>query len=122
MASLKKIGEEIEGFNVLKTVVESYETIAASSMQKVRNYILKNREFMDGVNRIFQEVMKINHKKLQDLRKKEALRRKFTKFFAKPVKKDAYILISANTGLYGPIINKTFSFFTDEIRRKNRMK
>lgn len=118
MYSLKTVTSEIEGAENLKAIVETYKFMAASSMRRIRNFVLENRLFHLGLNGIYQEV-----KQSYVLMAPEGTKKKRRgKKQAVPVKKkfrSVYMLISANTGLYGDIIYKTFTKFIEAVRDEN---
>lgn len=108
MTSKKQVLSEIEYSLGLKTILQTYQKIAASRMQQVRNSVLVNRDFLLGINTIFQQVKssyKINVAKVS---------------FLKRNGKTLFIFISANTGLYGDIIRRTFDLFVRELKKANR--
>lgn len=98
MKPLKVIIEENKDTKELKNVIEVYEEIAASKMQKVRGEIMQSRDFYDGLGKLADEVG-------SDLQ-------------AVPVEayQDAAVFVSANQGLYGDIIGKTFMPFLSFIK------
>src|SRR3989344_4289434 len=105
MDSLKTIINEIEGAENLKELVETYKFIAASSMRRIRNFVLENRLFHRGLNGIYQEVRQsYAGAVLAGVKRKGARRKQLVP--AKKKFKSVYMLISANTGLYGDIIYK----------------
>lgn len=89
----------------LKAVVETYKLVAATSMRRIRGSVVSNREFHEGLNRIFQEV------------KYSYLLKPFT--VVPRNNRTVLVLLSANTGLYGDVVGNTFRIFADEAK-KNR--
>ena len=113
----KNINFKIDELTVFKTVITTYELIAASAMQKVRDSVLANREFHIDLNTVFKEVRAAYQDKLNKIeRRKKVLRKIVPSGFLKFSKK-IYVLLSANTGLYGSIIAKTLDLFVDEIEK-----
>ena len=95
---IKEIGEVLE----LRGVVESYEEIAAMRMQNIRGDIINSREYFEGLSKLSKEVG-VDYNLVNPERDTST----------------ATIFISANAGLYGDIIEKTFFLFRDYIS-KNR--
>jgi F0F1-type ATP synthase gamma subunit len=102
MKTFKKISDEIRDTHELGQMVQVYEEVAASKMQKIRGDIMVARDFFDGLMKISEEVgVDLENLKLD-----------------KP-KKEAVVLVSANAGLYGEIIGKTFNDFIAYISKPN---
>lgn len=106
MTTKKQNQLEIEYSETMKTVMETYQEIAASRMQHVRTSVVLSRDFLLGINTIFQQV-KSSYKFISS-----------QKSFIKHNGKTILILISANTGLYGDIIKRTFDLFAEHIRKE----
>lgn len=91
---------EMEELTSLKSLVETYEEIAAGQMQKVRTAVLTAREFLQGLAEIFGEV-KSNSTPPQLGRGGQTVA----------------VWISANAGLYGDIVSRSFELFADYLDR-----
>jgi F0F1-type ATP synthase gamma subunit len=101
MKTFKKIREEIGNTYELGQMIQVYEEVAASKMQKIRSDIIIARDFFDGLMMLSEEVgVDLKNLKLD-----------------KP-KKEAVVLVSANVGLYGEIITKTFNDFVKYVSQK----
>jgi ATP synthase F1 gamma subunit len=117
MFNAKNLNEEIKLTSGLKSLVETYEAIAVSSMRRIRSSVLENRVFHLGLDRLFQEV-KLAYR--GELRRFVRFRPKKTFEILLPLKyrqKTALVFLSANTGLYGEIINRTFVLFRKEAEK-----
>ena len=108
---------EVERLKTLNTLVETYETIAASSMRRIRGSVLQNRAFHAGLSRAFGEVKRAYKKEVRELMKKKRIKGETSLSLIKRNGKTAYVLLMANTGLYGDIINKVFTFFSQEFKK-----
>ncbi len=117
MAKTTKIKEEIENLKTLKLLSKAYAEIAAMRMQKVRDFVLKNREFTGSLDEVFSEVIKSYKNEVERLLKSAKSTERVT-FLAHNGKKVS-IFISANTGLYGDIIGKVFDKFLEETDKGN---
>ena len=105
MITRKQITAEKEGLRGLKSLVEVYEEIAAIRMQKVRGAVLQSRLFMAGLVEVFRRV-RAAYLKLPD-RPLSARRLNGRK---------VAVFISANAGLYGDIVDRTFGVFAQYVR------
>lgn len=117
MKTKKDIEIEIVELGSIKNMVQAFEEIAASRIQRTRSAVLQNRAFLGGVSEVFQQV-KTSYRHqveaiLKKARNKEALKQSFLRNNGKTV----YVLISANTGLYGDLINNTTGFFASEVKK-----
>ena len=105
-----QIDDEIQNVYSLRDIVDSYEKISATKMQNIRSSVLLNREFLESLNHVFQQVKKSYQSELKNLMKKENISgNKFS--LIKTNGKTLYVLLSANTGLYGDILRKTYDLF-----------
>lgn len=120
MLNLKDITIEIQRLGDLRDLVETYKLIASSMMQKIRNSVLQNRAFHAGLNQIFQEVKRAHKKELKELARQRK-KRKQAASVADAARKQArlFILLSANTGLFGDIVAKTFGYFREELKKSS---
>ena len=105
MASKRQIDSERLGLLEIKSLVDAYEEIAAGRMQKVRSAVLTAREFLGGLSEVFGEV-KFNYTK-------EVLTVESKKRLGKTVA----VWISANAGLYGDIVERSFQLFADYLAK-----
>ena len=109
--SIKAVENEIENAASLKVLVETYKLMAANSMRRIRSSVLENRAFHLGLNDVYQEV-KRSYEIIISAEARKKNKPKRTPLVAGKTAKSVYALISANTGLYGQIISKTFSLFS----------
>lgn len=124
MTTTQQIVEEIERLFGLKDMVESYEEIAATRMRRIRDSVLQTRDFLSGINDVFHNVQDSYKRELERLLKHKkvlskgqlASGQKAT--FLNRNGKKVFVLLSANTGLYGGIIRKTFNMFLENIKQE----
>lgn len=109
MATKRQLETEKMGLVEIKSLVEAYEEIAAMKMQKVRTAVLTAREFLGGLSEIFGEV-KFNYAQ-------EVLTLERKKIRLGKVGKTVAVWISANAGLYGDIVERSFNLFTDYLAK-----
>lgn len=116
MTDYTKIDNEAAALNDMGELVAAYETIATSAMQRIRGFVLENRAFHEGLNRIFREVVRVYRKEMERLMKERKVPSQ--KYFSLIRRNGTTvrILLSANTGLYGEIIMRLFERFVAEAR------
>lgn len=117
MVGKKQILEEIEYSLSLKTIVESYQEIAATRMQRIRSSVLSSRDFLVGINTIFQQVKSSYKKDMEMLMKEKKIKDPAKLSFINRNGKTLFVFIAANTGLYGDIIRRTFEVFARELKK-----
>jgi ATP synthase F1 gamma subunit len=119
MITKKALEEEIDNLIGLNNMIQAYEEIAASRIMRSRQSVLTNRTYMDEINEIFEEVIASYRKQVDILLKdkKNGTPGAFT--FMNKNGKTLYLLISANTGLYGSIVKRTFDLFVEKTRGQN---
>lgn len=113
----KNISFKVDELAVFKTVITTYELIASAAMQKVRDSVLANREFHSDLNTVFREVRAAYQDKLDKIERRKKILKKIAPAGFLKFSKTIYVLLSANTGLYGGIITKTFDLFMNEIKK-----
>ena len=108
----KKLKTEISELLTLKTVSNAYAEISSIRMGKIRNAVLVNRVFLDSINAIFKDVLASYSYELAENLKSKKKKQKIT--FLAHNGKTVAVYLSANTGLYGEIVGKTFNMFLRE--------
>ncbi len=106
---------EIEGLESIKTLVQTYEEIAAIRMRKIRAAVLQNRDFNAGIQEIFQELLASYRTELSALMRKHKVKNISELNLMPRNGKTASVLLSANVGLYGDIIRRTYELFKEQI-------
>lgn len=102
MISKKQLILETDGLVSLKGLVEVYEEMAAGRMQKVRGAVLQSRHFLEGLLEIFKKIKTAN---TTDPKIQITTRVKNNRTVA--------VFVSANSRLYGDIVDRTFNSFVD---------
>ena len=113
MSDTRKISNEIMELKVLQTITAAYAEIASIRMRKIRDFVLENRDFLGSIDEIFREVLSSYKKEVQSIIKGEKRGENIT--FLSHNGKGVAVLLSANTGLYGDIVGKTFDKFMEEV-------
>ena len=110
MRTNKKLQNEIGGLKTLGRIIEAYQEIAALRMRKVKKSVLQNRDFLAGLNEIYGEIMS-QYKGHASLKKGKKVEVRPT------VNRTVSVLLSANTGLYGDIVKKTYDLFFEHVSK-----
>ena len=119
MITRKETASEIEYITTLRAIMETYEEIASSRMQRIRSSVLQTRGFIMEINSIFQEVKSSYRKEVEILMKKKKIRDPSKLTFISKNKKTLSVLLSANTGLYGDVVRRTFDVFSQRLRKES---
>lgn len=118
MVTKKELTREAEFLTTLRTILETYEEIAATRMARIRSSVLASRDFLLEINAIFQQV-KTSYKAQTELLMQTRKIKDISKLtFIKRNGKTLYVFISANTGLYGEIIRRTYDVFVENLRKE----
>ena len=120
MITKKDLVKEADFLSGLQTILETYEEIAASRMERTRNSVLKSRDFLLEINAIFQQVKSSYKHEVEMLMKKNKIKDPSKLTFTKRNGKIIYVLIAANTGLYGEIIKRTYDVFIESITKEKQ--
>ncbi|OGH31138.1 MAG: hypothetical protein A3J69_00130 [Candidatus Levybacteria bacterium RIFCSPHIGHO2_02_FULL_42_12] len=115
----KDIKGEIEQLSNLKTMVQAYEEIAATYMRRIRNSVILKREFLEGLSDIFKKVKESYKTEIQILMQRKKIKDTTKASLMHKNGKTVLVLISANTGLYGDIIKRTYRLFLQEAQKGN---
>lgn len=108
METKRKLEVKSDSLKGLRGFVEVYEEVAASRMQAIRKEVITAREFLEGLGRTFVDVKSNYDKEVGAIIAKSRLNRNG---------KTVAVFISANSGLYGDIINRTWQIFVEYISK-----
>lgn len=118
MISKQTVQQELDQLQSLVTLVETYETIAGTSVRRIRSSVLANRAYHIGLNRMFREIAIAYKKEVTYVMKKNKIKTGGVDVSViKHTKQTIFMFLSANTGLYGDLVNRTFMAFMTEIKR-----
>lgn len=119
MVNEKDLKEEIGQVSSLGQLVEVYGEIASFRMKKIRDFVLKNRDFLNSINDIFRDALSSYSRKLARLVAEGKLKKGGKVTFLAHNGKTVAVFISANTGFYGEIVQATYRKFLEETRDKD---
>ena len=118
MSTLRTIEQDIDDLTYIDTVMETYESVAAIYMRRTKKSIVENRVFYDGLRNTYDEVSYAYQQELAAIKEKHSL---FPIAFWKTLTtrmrrgREVAVWLSANTGLYGDVVQKTFNMFLEHI-------
>lgn len=117
MVTKKELTRETEFLATLRTILETYEEIAATRMARIRSSVLASRDFLLEINAIFQQVKSSYKTQIDLLMKQKKVKDPSKLTFINRNGKTLYVFISANTGLYGEIIRRTYDVFIETFKK-----
>lgn len=117
MTTEKEIKQQLEDLGALKELIETYEEIAISRMRKIRSSVLTTRDFMMGLAQILGEVKSSYQDQINRLVVAKKIKQNQNFSLLKHNGKTITVFLSANTGLYGEIVQKTFYSFVDYMKQ-----
>ncbi|TSC73264.1 MAG: Uncharacterized protein G01um101470_190 [Parcubacteria group bacterium Gr01-1014_70] len=118
MSTLRTIEEEITELQNIRNVLEIYESVSATYMRRTRGSIIKSRAFYESLRGTYDEVTHAYRYELAEIKNKTSIWQSiFWKKLINRVRRrtEAAVWLSANTGLYGDIIQKTFQAFLEHL-------
>jgi ATP synthase F1 gamma subunit len=122
MAQKKAILEEMQALDSLKNLAESYEEIAATKMQRIRDRVLATRDFLSELSDVFVDLKSSYPKEVKDFLERRKIGDKTIAPFLQKNGKLLMVYLSSNGRLYGPVTKKTFDLFINDLKGKNKDK
>ena len=117
MAQRKLILEELEALNSIKDLAESYEEIAAIEMQKIRDSVLKTREYLIELSDVFVDLKASYIREVQDLLERRKKGDKNLTPMLQKKGKNLMVYLSSNGKLYGAVTQQTFKLFISDLKK-----
>ncbi len=111
-----RVSDEHASLGEMKNLISTYEEIAAGNMRRVRSAVVAKRDFLTEITLVYNEVIDSYKKELDRLRKKKKLSSANELSLIPRNGRNAAILLSANTGLYGDIIHQTVGAFVEQLK------
>lgn len=119
MQTQKQLNAQIQSLEVLRAVADAFAEISSNRMKKVRENVVDSRDFLIALNDIFTDVSYHYRKKVMELAKTRKVGEIEKLTFLSHNGKTVAVFLSANTGLYGELVQTTFAQFLEEVRQKN---
>jgi F0F1-type ATP synthase gamma subunit len=98
----------IVSYNQLKDQISTYQEVAAMRMRKIKKRVLQNRQYLDGIADLYKRVY-VSYESASEHKKNSSGTPSLEKSGS------VAVLLSANTGLYGAIVNDTVSRYLKEV-------
>lgn len=117
MAQRKVILEELEALRSLRDLAQSYEEIAALRMQRIKESVLKTRDYLADLSDVFVDLKASYLREVTDLlaRKKKG-DKSLLSILQKP-EKSLIVYLSSNGKLYGSVTQKTFRLLLQDLKK-----
>lgn len=119
MSTEKKLKQEIQDINSFKSMVEIYGEIASIRMMKIRDYVLKNREYVFAITQIFYDALSSFLRQATNASKKRLMLGNNRITFLSHNGKMVFVFIGSNTGFYGDVVSKSFQKFSEGLSNEN---
>ena len=117
MAQRNIIAEELQALNSIKELAESYEEIAVIRMQKIRDSVLRTRDFLAELSDVFVDLKASYEIEVKELLTKMKKNEKDLPQLLKKVDKTLMVYLSSNGKLYGSVTQKTYRLFIQSVRQ-----
>ncbi len=116
MPQRKKVLEDLEALNSLKNLAESYEEVAVVRMQKIKDSVLKTRDFLTDLSDVFVDLKSSYEREVKELMAKRQAGDTTILPLLQKNNKTLLIYLSSNGRLYGSVTQKTFRLFVQDLR------
>lgn len=113
MASKQQVEQLVAELETLELITQAFGEIASTRMKLTRDSVISSREYLASIEDIFDDIRRAYAFQINEIVSAR-------KQGAQPVTmlshngRSVAVLLSANTGLYGEILKKTFSEFMKE--------
>jgi ATP synthase F1 gamma subunit len=120
MPQKKLIQEELEALQSIKDLAQSYEEIAIVRMQKIRDSVLKTRDFLADISDVYVDLKASYNREVKDLMQKIKLGGHGLMPTLQKKNKTLFVYLAANGGLYGAVTQKTYRLFIQVLSKTKR--
>ena len=117
MAQKKLIEEDLQALNTVKDLAESYEEIAVIRMQKIKDSVLKARNFLAEISDIFVDLKSSYEREVKDLLARMKKGEKTLLTTLQKNGKTLLVYLSSNGRLYGSVTQKTYHLFVQDLEK-----
>ncbi|HYK08961.1 MAG TPA: F0F1 ATP synthase subunit gamma [Candidatus Eisenbacteria bacterium] len=117
MAQKKLVLEDLDALNTIKDLAESYEEIAVIRMQKIKDSVLKTRDFLAGISDVFVDLKSSYTREVKDLMARIKKGEKTLLSGLQKNGKTLLVYLSSNGRLYGAVTQKTYHLFIQDLRK-----
>ena len=116
MAQRKLVIEELAALNSLKDLAESYEEIAVVRMQKIKDSVLKTREFLASISDVYVDLKSSYGREIKELLSKMKEGDKHILPSLQKNGKNLLVYLASNGRLYGSVTQKTYRLFITAVK------
>lgn len=116
MQSLKFINKEIPVLQSLRTIAQVYQETSIIKIQDVRTGVVKTRDYLSGLSQIYSDLKSARSGEIARLKKTRQHNKTVTN--TGKLQKTLIILLSANTKLYGAIVQDVYQLFVEAIKKE----
>jgi F-type H+-transporting ATPase subunit gamma len=120
MQNKQDLQQNIELVSTLKMITQAYEEISIMRMQKIRNSVLKTRDFLVQLSGVFYDTKQSHNRFLKLLINYDDVDRISPYALLPQNGKKLAVYLSANERMNGEIISKVFHSFADYIKEKEK--
>jgi ATP synthase F1 gamma subunit len=117
MAQKKLLQEDLEALNSIKELAESYEEIAVIRMQKIKDSVLRSREFLVALSDVYVDLKSSYEREVRDLIKRIKKGEKSLLTGLQKNGKTLLVYLSSNGKLYGSVTQKTYHMFMADLKK-----
>lgn len=118
MIQKKVILEELQALNSIKQLAQSYEEIAVVRMQKIRNSVLKTRDYLADLSDVFVDLKSSYLREMEDLLSRRKAGDETLVPMLQKRGKTLMVYLSSNGRLYGSVTQKTHRLFVEDLRKE----
>jgi ATP synthase F1 gamma subunit len=116
MPQRKIVLEELEALNSIKDLAESYEEIAVVRMQKIKDTVLKTRDFLTSISDVYVDLKSSYGREVKELLEKMKKGDKHILPILQKNGKTLLVYLASNGRLYGAVTQKTYRLFIEEVK------
>lgn len=117
MPQRKKVLEDLEALNSLKNLASSYEEIAVIKMQKLKDSVLRTRDFLADLSDVFVDLKASYTREVKELLVKRLEKDQNLLPSLKKNGKTLMVYLSSNGRLYGAVTQKTYKLFMQDLKK-----
>lgn len=116
------IAEELQALNSLKDLAQSYEEIAVTRMQKIKDSVIQTRDFLADISDVFVDLKASYLREVKDLLSRRIQGDQTLVPILQKTGKSLLVYLSSNGKLYGSVTHKTYKLFVGDLRRDAKLK
>lgn len=116
MADRRHNEKNISMLKAFKSVTTAYSQIASIRMKKIRQEVLTDREYIERITSVFDEVRRSFAYEIKQLSKNKSRRDKTQITMLAHNGRNVLLLLSSRAGLYGDIVNQTYKLFLEDVK------